>query len=246
MEKVVAALWAGTEERREDFGNKLLESLPDALTQAGASKIRLNIRDAVVRAADAPKPTEVSEQTGTWQQWQSPQQAAIIQFWLPSANALFRGPIDAILAQHSARFEAWLVCESTIIPNTGHPPVAGERTWGWSQCTFFRFKDGMARDAAVSHWVGHHTPVAIETQSNFEYVQNNIVRALTETAPPYDAFVEECFPPDALIDPAVLLDALGDRERFDANNKRMNESCDAFIQPGRIDCIPTSQFDFAR
>lgn len=245
MEKVIAALWAEAGESREDFGNRLLKSLPEELKAAGARKIRLNIRDAAVKEADFPKPTAVSDQTGTWQQWQSPQQAALVQFWLPSANILFRGPIDAVLAKHSARFDAWLVCESTIIPNVEHPPVAGQRTWGWSQCTSFCFRDDIGKEAAVAHWVGHHTPVAIETQSNFEYIQNIVVRPLTDTAPRYDAIVEECFPPAALVDPAVLLDALGDQEKFNENNRRMNESCDAFIAPGRIDCIPTSQFDFA-
>lgn len=244
MEKVVVALWADANESRESFGNRLLQSLPEALKRVGAQKIRLNIRDAFVKAVDSPKPTAVSEQTGTWQKWQSPQQAAIVQFWLPSANILFRKPIDAVLAKHSARFEAWLVCESTIIPNVDHAPTAGQRTWGWSQCTFFCFRGDITREAAVSHWVGHHTPVAIETQSNFEYIQNIVVRPLTDTAPRYDAFVEECFPPAALVDPAVLLDALGNQEKFDKNNTRMNESCDAFIGPGRIDCIPTSQFSF--
>lgn len=244
MEKVIAALWAEADESREAFASRLLKGLPEALKAAGAKKIRLNVRDASVRAADSPQPTYVSEMTGTWQKWQSPQQGAIVQFWLPSANILFREPIDAVLGKFSARFEAWLVCESTIIPNVDYAPAAGQRTWGWSQCSFLCFRDNITKDAAVSHWVGHHTPVAIETQSNFEYIQNIVVRPLTATAPRYDAFVEECFPPAALVDPAVLLDALGDRERFNRNNTRMNDSCDAFIDSSRIDIIPTSQFDF--
>jgi len=72
MEKVVAALWARADESHEVFGARLLAGLPAALEKAGARKVRLNIRDAAMNDANAPRLTAVSEQTGTWQQWQSP------------------------------------------------------------------------------------------------------------------------------------------------------------------------------
>lgn len=232
MEKIVCALWASPGESRETFGARLLDNLPPALRAAGASRIRLNLRD---RAVD-PAVTLV-------QQWQQPQQDAVVQFWLPSANALFRGPVDAALAEHSGRFAAWLVAESTIIANRDHPPPHGERTWGWSQASFISFRPDMTKVDAIGHWHRHHTRVAIETQSNFEYVQNLVVLPLTADAPPYDAFVEECFPPAAMTDPHVFFDAANDPEQFDDNLRRMTESCEAFIDFSRIDIIPTSQFD---
>ena len=76
---------------------------PGALIAAGATGLRINVRDDAVKPGD-----------GLVQRWQDPQPAAIAQFWLPSANARFRGPIDAALAAHSARFALWLVAESTI------------------------------------------------------------------------------------------------------------------------------------
>jgi hypothetical protein len=234
MEKVIAALWAREGKSREAFGARLLATLPQALHEAGASAIRLNLRDAGVRAGDP-----------LIQRWQTPQQDAVVQFWMPSANARFRGGIDHALAAHSARFAAWLVCESEIIPNRAHPPVTGERTWGWSQASFISFRPDMTRAAAIEHWHTHHTRVAMETQSNFEYVQNIVVRPLTEDAPQYDAFVEECFPIEALSVSEVFFDAVGDAAKFAANTQAMAESCAGFIDFGRIDIIPTSQFDFA-
>ena len=234
MEKVIVALWAPEGESREAYGARLLRSLPDALRQAGAGAIRLNVRDAAVAPA-----------AGLLQQWQSPQQDLVAQFWLLSANLIFRGAVDAVLAEHSARFAAWLVCESTIIPNLDHPATAGGRTWGWSQASFISFRPDMTHEAAVSHWHSHHTRVAIDTQSNFEYVQNLIVRPLTEGAPAYDAFVEECFPPEAMTVSEAFFDAVGQPEKFAANTRVMNESCVGFIDFNRIDIIPTSQFDFA-
>lgn len=226
MEKVIAALW-GVDNA------KLLAALPGALKAAGASGIRLNIRDQAV----APGAALV-------QKWQEPQQDAVVQFWLPSANALFRAAADKAIAAHSARFAAWLVAESTIISNSAHPPQPGTRTWGWSQASFINFRDDLSRMEAIAVWHSHHTRVAIDTQSNFEYVQNLVVMPLTQGAPDYDAFVEECFPVEALTDPHAFFDAVGDQKKFEANLNAMMDSCGRFIQFGRIDIIPTSQYDF--
>lgn len=232
MEKVIAALWAAPDEDRAAFSARLLTALPAALTAAGASKVRLNVRDAAVQPAHR-----------LIQQWQDPQQDAAVQFWVPSANALFRADIDAVLAAHCHRFAAWLVAESTIIPNTAHPVASGTRGWGWSQASFITFRPDLPRIEAMKVWHSHHTRVAIDTQANFEYVQNLIVRPLTDDAPPYDAFVEECFPAEAMTDPAAFFAAVGDPAKLQANLATMMDSCGRFIDFTRIDIIPTSQYD---
>lgn len=233
MEKVVCALWRDAGQAREPFNAHLVASLPAALADAGASRIRINLRDA-----------DVDPAAQLVQQWQAPQQDAVVQFWLPSANALFREQADRTIAEHCARFAAWLVCESTVIANTQHPPVPGARTWGWAQASFITFRADLGHDAALRHWHAHHTRVAIDTQANFEYVQNAVLRSLTEGAPAYDAFVEECFPPAAMTDPAVFFAADGDPARLKANVASMMASCGAFLDFARNDIIPTSQFDF--
>lgn len=234
MEKVVCALWRNPDEAREAFNARLLAGLPEALRGAGARQIRLNLRDAAVDPAE-----------GLVQQWQSPQQDAVVQYWLPSANALFRGPAEAALAAHCQRFAAWLVAESTILANPDHPPQPGERTRGWAQASFLAFRPDVSRGAAMAHWHGHHTRIAVATQANFEYVQNPLICALTADAPGYDAFVEECFPPGAMTDPAAFFAADGDAARLRANREAMMASCAQFIDFSRIDILPTSQFDFA-
>ena len=226
MEKIVCALW-GVD------SVAMLADLPDALKAAGASGIRINLRDKEVAAGAA-----------LIQKWQEPQQEAVVQYWLPSANAIFRADADRAIAAHCGRFAAWLVAESTIIANHEHPPVSGQRTWGWSQASFINFRNDLDRMEAMNVWHSHHTRVAIDTQSNFEYVQNLVVRPLTDGAPEYDAFVEECFPVGALNDPHAFFDAVGDPAKFEANLNRMMDSCGRFIQFGRIDIIPTSQYDF--
>lgn len=233
MEKLVCALWAGTEPR-EIFNARLMTQLPNALQQARAYAIRLNLRDKAVEDGQ-----------GIIQRWQAPQQDAIVQFWLPSANACFRGDIDALLQHHCDRFAAWLVAESSIIANHVHPAPDGQRTQGWSQASFITFRPDLTWKEAVHFWHGHHTRVAVETQANFEYIQNIIVRALTNSAPAYDAFVEECFPLVALEDRHAFFDAVGDDEKFSRNTSAMLESCTQFLDFSRIDVMPTSQFNFA-
>ncbi len=233
MEKVVCALWRDAADGREIFNARLLSALPSALVAAGASSVRINLRDSSVDPA-----------AGLVQRWHAPQQDAVVQFWLPCANALFRGAVDQALGHNCAYFSAWLVAESTVIANTAHPPIAGQRTWGWSQASFITFRAELGRANALRHWHHHHTRVAIETQANFEYVQNAIVCPLTDKAPAYDAFVEECFTPEAMTDRAAFFAAENDPARFKANLKAMMESCHAFLDFSRIDIIPTSQFDF--
>lgn len=234
MEKIVAALWAPEGESHKAYGARILASLPQALRAAGARHVRLNLRDDMVAPAEQLN-----------QRWQAPQQAAVAQFWMPSSNRHFRGEVDAALASHSARFAAWLVCESTIIaPEARSASAQPGRSPGWSQASFISFRPDMTRDAAISHWHSHHTRIAIETQANFEYVQNLIVKPLTDDAPTYDAFVEECFALEAMTDQSAFFDAVGDTEKLAANLEAMMDSCAGFIDFARIDIIPMSQFDF--
>ena len=234
MEKIVAALWRSEGENRCDFNVILLAGLPPALRAAGASGVRINVRDQPVEPASA-----------LVQQWQDPQQDAVVQFWLPSANDRFRSATDAAISAHCRRFAAWLVAESTVIANTTHPPGPGERTQGWSQASFISFRPDLTRAEAIAVWHSHHTRVAIETQANFEYIQNLVVLPLTPDAPAYDAFVEECFPATAMTDPQAFFDAAGNAGKFEANLAEMMDSCGRFIDFTRIDVMPTSQHDFS-
>jgi hypothetical protein len=170
------------------------------------------------------------------------QHDAVAQFWLPSANRLFRAQIDAALAAAGVQWHGWVVAESTIIANTARPAQPGTRTAGWAQMAFLTLPNHLSHAEWLAFWQDAHTKVAIETQANFEYVQNLIARPLTEGAPPYVAIVEECFPVAALTDPFAFFDAVGDAARFKHNLDRMMESCDRFIERGTIDVIPTGQY----
>ncbi len=233
MEKVICLLWAEEDMDREQFSADLLARLPVALKAAGARQLRINLEDAVSARGAALRQSRGERQHD-----------AMVQFWLPSANAMFRTGIDAALGAQAARWCGWVVAESTIIANSAHPAVAAERTPGWSQTAFLTVPQRLSHAEWLSLWQDRHTRVAIETQANFEYVQNLVVRAITPDAPPYAAIVEECFPESALTDPFAFFDAVGDPAKFKVNLDRMMESCDAFIDRGTIDVIPTGQYTF--
>lgn len=233
VEKVICLLWAEEGADRSAFNSGLLARLPAALAEAGASAIRLNLEDAECAAG------------AMLRQSRGPRQHdAVVQFWLPSANHLRRGAIDRVLDGACTAWHGWVVTESTIIPNCLHPAVPGKRTTGWAQMAFLTLPDWLSHDAWLEIWQDHHTLVAIETQANFEYVQNLMVRAITSGAPPYVAIVEECFAKAALTDPFAFFDAAGDPARFRANLDRMMESCNRFIERGTIDVMPTGQYCF--
>ena len=113
MEKVICLLWAEEGMDREQFNADLLARLPVALKAAGARHLRFNLEDAVSERGAALRQSRGERQHD-----------AMVQFWLPSANALFRTGIDAALGAQAARWCGWVVAESTIIANSAHPAVA--------------------------------------------------------------------------------------------------------------------------
>ncbi|MBK6286911.1 MAG: EthD domain-containing protein [Pseudomonadales bacterium] len=239
MDKVIYAVWRKDGTSREEF-NRILreEAAPKIAALDNVRGLRLNLQDAhVVRA-------EPLRQTAT-----DPQIDAGVQVWMDVSHDAFRKPIDDILAGISKNIGAWQVTESAIIPNSKHPPCAGERTAGWSQFCYLQKPERLSYDEWRDHWQNSHTRVGIDTQSNFEYRQHLVVRALVPGPNDYVAMVEECFPADAMDHPEVFFDAAGDPKKFEDNVRIMMKSCEGFIDmgdPQTIDVLPTSQYEIKR
>lgn len=100
----------------------------------------------------------------------------------------------------------------------------------------------MSQQEFIRIWHDDHRKVAIETQSTFGYVRNEIVRALTSDAPvQWSAIVEESFPIEALDDPMVFFDATTP-EQYSANLNRMVESCNRFLSLEAIEVTFVSEY----
>ena len=231
MEKVIYLLWRDSQTSRETFAQRLRSEALDQLRGLGAHNLQLNLADA-----------DVAPAAGLRQENHRPLPDAALSLWLDSANTASRRPFDAIINAAGARMAAYLVCESEAIRNTRFPATPGERTHGFAQLALLTCPPRLTREAWLDVWRNHHTRVAIDTQDNFQYVQNLVILALTHGAPRIDAIVEECFPPAAMTDPQAFFDAVGDEAKFQRNLAAMMDSCNRFIDFDKIDVLPTSQY----
>lgn len=231
MEKVIYAVWKAPKSDPAAFNRDIINKAGTLLAPL-AHSVRVNVKDAKVANGNSPRAASTN-----------PQMDALVQIWVDSANDALRAPYDAIITAHCARFEAWLVSESVPLPNTAYPAESGTRTHGFSQMVFLRRPDTLSWEDWRDIWHNQHTQVAIDTQSNFEYRQNLVIRRLTPDSGRYDAIIEECFPAAALTDPLVYFDAPGDPEKMQANLQAMMDSVAKFIDHSRMDCMPTSQYE---
>ncbi|GLZ87247.1 hypothetical protein Pres01_32980 [Metapseudomonas resinovorans] len=231
MEKIIYTLWRAPQDSVENFSQKLRGVVAEQLFTLGARGLQVNLADA-----------DVAPAAGLRQENNRPLPDATLSLWVDSANADVRRPFDDVLNAVSSRLAAYLVCESVAIRNTRFPAHPGQRTHGFSQIAFLSCPPRLTRDAWLDIWRTHHTRVAIDTQDNFLYVQNLVVRALTHGATPVDAIVEEAFPPAAMTNPMAFFDAAGDEVKFQKNLAAMMDSCNRFIDFDKLDVLPTSQY----
>lgn len=166
-----------------------------------------------------------------------PRIRAMVSFWLE--DAADRGPAEAALVAPVESIAGYLVVESRPMV---HTPPRGERTPGMKQISAVTKRADISREEFIRIWHTDHRQVAIDTQSTFGYVRNEIFRALTPGAPDqWDAFVEESFPIEALTDPLVFYDAKTQAE-YEKNFGIMMESCGRFLDHGPIAVAYTSEY----
>lgn len=231
MEKLIYALWRDPAAAPDAYAQRLRSELSPALRDAGARGLKLNVSDSAVEAA-----------AGLRQVHLQPQPDAFVNLWVDSAITALRRPLDQLIAAHCLRHAAYLVSESQPLRNRRRPAPPGDRTEGFAQMALLRRPERLSHEEWLDIWHNSHTTVAVETQSNFEYIQNLVIRRLTPDGPAWDAIVEECFPAAAMTDPYVFFDAAGDEAKFQHNLKRMMDSVQRFIEMNRLDVVPTSQY----
>jgi hypothetical protein len=232
MEKICTLLWKPREASDDAFRDALLAEA-QGLAKSGAMRLRIAVADGHVAAGAKNRISRMD-----------PPKSALVSYWVHEADA--RGPVEERLAACASKLCSFLVVESEPIRNTEHVAPLGHRTPGFDLVTGIEPKAGMAYADFIDHWHHEHRRCAVETQSTFGYVRNEIVRALSPGAPSWAAIVEEHFPIEALTDPMVWYAAQGSKERFERNLKWMIESCAAFLAMDRVDSHPMSEYVFER
>jgi hypothetical protein len=189
--------------------------------------LTVNLRDAPVRGALMTLTTL------------DPPVVAVLSVWTQQSYGRdVRGAVEVLRPECDA-VAAYLVTESIPLP----PPVTepGERTEGLANIALLRRPQHLDESTWRNRWQVDHTPVAIATQATFGYVQNTVVRALTDDAPVLAAIVEELFPLAAVSDLHAFFGAADDADLTDRMQK-MLASTEAFGANRDIDTVPTSRY----
>jgi hypothetical protein len=190
-------------------------------------------RGIVVLAADeavsAGRPVRVSD----------PPLRAMLSFRMDDVAA--RGPVEAVLRALVPSPPVGYRVDETR-PLDYERPI-GARTPGMKQVSRIARRPDLARDEFLRRWQGDHERVALETQSTFGYVRNEILETLGSPAPTeWSAIVEESFPIEALTDRQVFFDAASPAEA-DARLARMLESCRRFMRLDLLEVTFVSEYD---
>jgi hypothetical protein len=231
VEKLCYVVWKRGEEPDAAQANRLLEEAAPRLRTL-ADELRISVVD-----------DGVAKGAGLHIGQPRPRVSGLVSFWLEQSQE--RGGAEAILAAACGRSAGYLVVESRPLVNRAQRTAPGERTPGFALVSCIVPKDGLTHEEFIRLWYTVQRDTAIETQSTFGYVRNEVVRALTPDAPRWAAIVEENFPIGALTDPAVFYDAAGNPDKLRANQQRMMDAVGRFLALDRIESHPMSEYDFA-
>ncbi|MEC3953582.1 hypothetical protein VMT65_11110 [Nocardia sp. CDC153] len=216
--KLMYALWG------EGLGERLRgEELREALAGVGATALQVNVRDADVAAAQVRHST-----------YEAPIDA-VVSVWTEGD----REAVTAVLKSVAEDVNGWIVDErQPIVP----PRVDdGVRTEALANIAILRIPEDLTREEWLHRWHDLHTPVAIETQDTFGYVQNTVSEAVTP-GKRVDALVEELFPMAAMTSAHAFYGAGDDDAELQRRVTRMMESVVSFGAHLNLDLVPTSRY----
>jgi hypothetical protein len=165
--------------------------------------------------------------------------SAVVSLWVDGDFS----EVASILTDVGPRMAGWVVDERRPLD----PPETadGSRAGALANIAILRRPEELSREEWLHRWLEHHTPVAIETQATFGYLQNVVVEPVTPDAPRVDALVEELFPPEALSDIHAFYGSGGDDAELSRRMTRLMESVATFGADRNLDLVPTSRYLYA-
>ena len=227
MEKLAYQLWKKDDDSLDAFKDVLLNSLKRDIAEL-VSALQINIADADVEPAN-----------NLAQSNYSPAPNAVI--FIKVKSYFLADTLESFLEKITSKVHGFVVSESIILDNSEKSPL-GSRSEGFSQVVLLEKPETMSAFDWFDYWTNFHTKIAIQTQSNFIYIQNTVVRPLQKASPSFIAIIEECFPLEAMKDPEVFYNAKNNPEQFAKHLQIMMESCEKFIDFKKIEVIPTSRY----
>jgi hypothetical protein len=211
------------------WGDDLAAALHDTdlhtrLADAGVHRLQLNLDDEdVSEAMRIPTGKPIG---------------AIVSAWPDDAGAA--ATVTEILRGAVERLSGWEVEEHLPIPPPARP--SGQRVDTLANVAVLRRPEELSQEEWLHRWLVDHTPVAIATQATFGYVQNVVVRPVTDDGPRVDALVEELFPSAAISDMHAFYGSGGDQAELDDRLTRLMASVARFGADRDLDLVPTSRY----
>lgn len=235
MEKLIYLTWRPHAEAPDDHRDRLIDACAEALLEAGALGLSMNIKDSDAEVA-SPSPGMTGREPFHAQ----------ISLWLDNHDE--RKGYEAILARHTQRQIGYLVTES-LYTDYGENRHARRRTWpdgqrspGVMTVTLLEKPDRFSYEDWISHWYGTQSPISEAMQPRTRYVRNAVVHALTPEAPPYLGIVEEAWPSARHIEDPYLFYAASDLDRLAVNMGAMLKSVTGFLDLPRIQNVTLSEY----
>lgn len=197
------------------------------LAAAGVTRLQLNTDDehvaAAMRIPAGPVPI-----------------GAVGSVWVPSVEAA--SLVTAALAAATGTLAGWEVEERRPI----EPPETwdGSRLDGLANIAVLRRPEELDVEEWRNRWLVDHTPVAIETQATFGYLQNVVVSPVTampDDVAPVAALVEELFPTEAMTDMHAFYGSGGDDDELTDRITRLMASVARIGADRGLDLVPTSR-----
>lgn len=227
MEKVIFVLRADPGGGDDAWCDQLRGPVAAELLDLGLPGLTVNVKDAAVRDSLMTLSTL------------DPPVNAVVSVWTQQSYGPQLDAAAAVLEAVAADVFGYLVTES--IPLAPPETEFGSRTSGLANIALLRRPAGLDEATWRHRWQIDHTPVAIETQDTFGYIQNAVVRAVTPGAPELAAIVEELFPDAAVTDLKAFFGA-DDDDELGRRITRMVASTSAFGANENIDTVPTSRY----
>lgn len=207
-----------------ELGERLRgEELRKELAGVGATALQVNIHDADVGAAQVKHST-----------YPSPVDA-VVSVWTDGDHE----SVTAVLSSVADAVNGWIVDErQPIVP----PEVAdGVRTEALANVAILRIPAELTREEWLHRWHVVHTPIAIETQDTFGYVQNTVAEPITP-GNHVDALVEELFHMEAMTSAHAFYGSGGDDAELQRRVTRLMESVVRIGAHQNLDLVPTSRY----
>lgn len=214
------ALWG------DDLSALHSPDLHATLAAAGVERLQLNVDDEHVAPAMRIPTGEAPI-------------GAVISVWTTGPAAVVVSALEAV----AERVAGWEVEERR--------PIDPDETWdgsrrpGLANVAVLRRPDELTQEEWLHRWLVDHTPIAIETQATFGYVQNVVVTAVTPDAPEKHALVEELFPIEGMSDMHAFYGSGGDDAELSRRLELLMGSVTRIGADRDIDLVPTSRYLYA-